>query len=38
MNWCNKYQCWCDEAEDITENMGDCDYDCRGCPEVDKVT
>lgn len=37
MKWCNQYQCWCSDAEEITDGMGDCDYDCRDCPEAEEV-
>jgi len=29
--WCGNYNCWIDEAEDITDGMGGCDYQCTDC-------
>jgi len=37
MKWCKVYSCWCEDAEDITDGNGVCDYDCRNCDEVDEV-
>ena len=35
--WCGLYGCWANEAEDITEGMGACDYECNGCEESEEV-
>lgn len=35
--WCNYYNCWCDDAEYITDGMGDCGYGCQGCPEYEEI-
>ncbi|UZW13217.1 hypothetical protein OSC52_15375 [Clostridium pasteurianum] len=36
--WCNHYNCWCSDAEDITDNIGDCDYDCSCCDDMEEIT
>lgn len=36
-NWCNFYNCWCSDAEDITDGRGDCNYNCKDCEHVEKV-
>lgn len=38
MKWCKVAECWCDEAEDITEGQLGCDYDCNNCDECVLVT
>ncbi len=35
--WCNFYSCWCDDAEDITDGVGDCDYNCKDCEECQEI-
>lgn len=35
--WCNHYNCWCSDAEDITDGTGDCDYDCNDCDECESI-
>lgn len=35
--WCNFYNCWCSDAEEITDGLGDCDYDCRGCDDCEEI-
>lgn len=37
IKWCNYYDCLCDEAEDTTEGMGDCDYACDECSFREEV-
>jgi hypothetical protein len=37
MKWCNHYNCWCNDAEDITDGMGDCDYECNGCEDCEEI-
>lgn len=37
MEWCNHYNCWCSDAEEITDGMGDCDYSCEGCEECEEI-
>ena len=29
--WCNQYNCWCSDAKEITDGLGDCEYNCKGC-------
>jgi hypothetical protein len=31
MAWCSRYNCWCDEAEDIMDGLEFCDYICADC-------
>ena len=33
--WCNHYNCWCCDAEDITDGEGDCDYECDDCEHIE---
>lgn len=35
--WCNLANCWCDEAEEITEGQLGCDYECKGCEECEEI-
>lgn len=35
--WCGLYNCWCNEAEDITDGLGDCDYCCEDCENKEVV-
>lgn len=35
--WCNHYCCWVTDAKDITDGMGDCDYDCYDCEDCEEV-
>lgn len=35
--WCVLYCCWCSNAEDITDGMGGCDYNCNGCEYAENV-
>lgn len=35
--WCSYYGCWADEAEDITDGMSDCDYECGDCEHCEEV-
>lgn len=35
--WCNHYDCWASDAKDITDGMGDCDYDCYDCEDCEEV-
>ncbi len=35
--WCNRYDCWGSDAEDITDGMADCDYDCSDCDDSEEV-
>lgn len=38
MKWCNHYNCWCDDAEEITEGLDNyCDYDCKYCDESAEI-
>jgi hypothetical protein len=37
MKWCNQYNCFCSEVEEITEGMGCCDYECYGCEEAVEI-
>lgn len=37
MKWCNHYNCWCSDAEEITDGLGDCDYDCKGCDNAEEA-
>ena len=36
-DWCNKYCCWCSDAEEITDGMGGCDYECSGCDDCEEI-
>lgn len=36
-DWCNYYNAWCDEAEDITDGVGGCDYNCNDCENCFEV-
>lgn len=38
MKWCNHYNCWCSDAKEITDGLGDCDYGCNGCNDAEEVT
>lgn len=35
--WCNKYNMWANEAEDLTDGMGDCEYACNGCEDSEEI-
>lgn len=35
--WCDRCGCWCSDAEDITDGMGDCDYECSYCEDCEEV-
>ena len=37
MKWCNLYNCWCDEVEDIIDELG-CDGDCKNCEESESLS
>jgi hypothetical protein len=37
MKWCNQYNCFCKDAKEITDSMGDCDYECEGCEEAVEI-
>lgn len=34
--WCNLINCWCDDAEEITEGQI-CDCDCNNCDEMEEI-
>lgn len=36
-NWCNKYNMWCDEVEDLMDGENDCDCNCRSCEYKERV-
>ena len=32
MKWCELYQCWCDEVDEVIDDPGyHCDLDCDNC-------
>jgi hypothetical protein len=35
--WCNLYNCFCDEAEEIAEESLYCDFDCNECEYQDDL-
>ncbi|GAB6170601.1 hypothetical protein JCM15765_08760 [Paradesulfitobacterium aromaticivorans] len=35
--WCNYYGCWCSDAKDITDGLGDCDYNCQDCDYCEEI-
>lgn len=35
--WCNYFNCWCSDAENITDGLGACDYDCNDCDECEEI-
>lgn len=37
-NWCNYYNCWCDDVEEIIPEEGiECELDCKHCKNVEKI-
>jgi len=37
MKWCNYYNCWCNEVEDIIEEGIECDLECNDCEECEDI-
>lgn len=35
--WCNMYNCWCSDAEDMFGEENMCDFECSGCDEQENV-
>ena len=36
-NWCNLYNCWCADANEITDGDGMCDYNCDNCEDHEEI-
>ena len=36
MKWCDYYNCWCDEVEDIIDDA-DCYFSCESCDNCQEV-
>lgn len=32
--WCNYYNCWCSDIEEILEGNQSCDEDCNDCENL----
>jgi hypothetical protein len=37
MKWCNYFNCWCDNVEEIIEDSTYCDFDCEYCDEMARI-
>lgn len=38
MKWCKRYNCWCDDVEDIDEDVAVvCDLGCLGCDDCEEI-
>lgn len=36
--WCNYYNCWCDDIEEVIPEEGiECELDCRHCENMEKI-
>ena len=35
--WCNFYNAWCSDVDDITDGMADCDLDCKDCDDCEEI-
>lgn len=37
MKWCNKYNMWCSQVEELTDGQADCELDCSDCEYCEEV-
>ena len=36
--WCNYFNCWCNDVEDVIPEEGiECELDCRYCEEMEII-
>jgi hypothetical protein len=35
--WCNHYNCWCTDVDDITDGEADCDSECSSCEYSENI-
>jgi len=38
MKWCNIYNCWCSDVEEVIDvEDAECDLDCKNCEECEEI-
>jgi hypothetical protein len=37
IQWCNYYNCWCDEVREVTDRCYECDLECDGCEDMEEI-